>query len=304
VSEQETVLAGLVDAPDDGPANARADDNGNRTYTHPLTGEAWPSVTTILKVLGKDALPYWYAKVVAEHAMDTLPALLKASRTPGCGTIGDEACRACRDCATWGLRNRPNEVRDAAGDLGRAVHKAAEYYVLHGRLPDIVTDQMRPFIDGYLRWREHYQPTYEAAEATVINRKYGYAGTLDGIVRLGWCPPKHRDLVGLPLMMDIKTGRGVYREAAFQMGGYRAGEAVMLRDGTEIPLPATETTAIVLHLRPEHPDGYHVVPADAGPRALRQFLSALDIWTGEQGPGFLDRAMTNPRTKKTKEEVA
>lgn len=294
-----------------GPANSTTTDGGHRTYTHPITGEKFVSVTSALKVLGKEALVFWAAKVVAEQAMDYLPRLVKASRRRPCGDTGRDRCRECRQCAVIELKGHPVVARDEAGDLGKAVHKAVEHSELHGEWPAVVvirsedgdpreyrtdTGELAPFLDQYRRFRAAYKPTFEASEMTVISREYGYAGTLDGIMRLGWCPPKHRNLVGSPLTMDIKSGKGVYVEAALQLAAYRHAEAVMLPNGEELPLPPTNDTAVVLHLRP---DTYHVYPVDAGQATFGAFLSTLAVhrWQAGLGGDAIDRAMCNPREK-------
>src|SRR4051812_44930497 len=64
-----------------GPANSVTDQvTGSRVYIHPITGERFTSVTTILSIVAKDALPYWAAKVVQEKALDMVPALVQSLR--------------------------------------------------------------------------------------------------------------------------------------------------------------------------------------------------------------------------------
>jgi hypothetical protein len=69
---------------DAGPANSVTDEEtGARVYIHPITGERFDSVTTILDIVAKDGLPYWAAKVVQEKAVDMLPQLVAAMCLPG-----------------------------------------------------------------------------------------------------------------------------------------------------------------------------------------------------------------------------
>jgi hypothetical protein len=279
------------------PVNSQTNEKtGERWYVHPITGERFVSVTTALKVIAKEALIHWSGKVVAEEAMERLPILVKASRIRPCGETRNEErrCGVCRDCAIADLRGKPATIKNEAADLGRRVHAAAERYTLTGDL-DPADDDIAPFVAQYLAWRAQFKPTYEASEMTVINREYGYAGTLDGITRQAWLPPKHKDLIGLPMVGDIKSGKGVYSEAQLQMVAYKNAEAVLLPDGTEKPMPHTCDTAYVLHLRP---DFYQVHPVPVPDAAFGSFLSALSLyrwWADENGePKAIGRAMYKP----------
>ena len=59
------------------PALAQNVKGKDRHYQHPATGELVPSVTNILNVLNKPALPRWAAKVVAEQAVAMRESLTK-----------------------------------------------------------------------------------------------------------------------------------------------------------------------------------------------------------------------------------
>lgn len=278
------------------PANADTRDDGTRWYIHPITGERFLSVTTALKVIAKEALIFWAAKVVAEEAMDSLPTLLKAARIRPCEQTGDARCGRCRVCAITDLRGRPTAVRDAAADLGSTVHAAAERHELTGdwRTGVAETDALiEPFLTQYLAFRTQFRPTYEAAEMTVISRQYGYAGTLDAILSLGWCPPKYVDLMGKLCVLDIKTGKGVYDEFQLQLAAYKYADAVLLPDGTELPMPETEDTTLVLHLRPGM---YQIHPVPVSPGIHGAFLSAFALyrWQVEEGKDAIGRAMYKP----------
>jgi hypothetical protein len=126
---------------------------------------------------------------------------------------------------------------------------------------------------------------------------------LDGIVRLGWCPPKHADLVGQPLVLDLKSGKGVYDEFALQLAAYRNADTILLPDGTELPMPATSETALVLHLRP---DAYQVHPVPVTASTHGAFLSAFALyrWQADETNAAIGRAMYKPpitaRTPKPK----
>ncbi len=283
-----------------GPANSETNpETGSRYYIHPVTGERFVSVTTILQVVAKESLTYWAAKVTAEHALDNIPRLVKAARRAPCGMKGDDRCGICFDCVGLDLRRAPDRERDAAADRGTRIHHVAEQHVLTGEVIGHDAD-IAAQVKQYLRFREQFRPTYEASEMTVISRAHGYAGTLDAVLRLGTCPPKYRDLVDVPMVADVKSGKGCYREYALQLAAYRNGEAVLLPDGTEHPMPATSEIGALLHFRPED---YWVRPVNIGDRTFSAFLTVLDQWQWQQEDNPIMRAMYRP-SQKAEEDPA
>src|SRR3990172_181392 len=84
-------------------------------------------------------------------------------------------------------------------------------------------------------------------EASVFNRTERYAGTLDAIATIG----------GRTLVIDVKSGKGVYPETALQLAAYRWAEFVGVPDGSEQPMPPT-VGAAVLHLTDQGDSFQHV----------------------------------------------
>lgn len=262
-------------------------DTGERYYVLP-DGTRLISATTALKSVNKEAVVFWAAKVVAEEAMERLPMLVKAARRRPCEQVGQNRCGACRMCAVIDLKGRPAATRNEAANLGSEVHKVGEHYALTGEvLPH--SDEAKPFIRQFLAWHERFQPTYDASEMTVFDREHGWAGTLDAVLRLGWCPPKYKHLIGQPLVADYKSGKGVYAEAAMQLAAYRHAPSILLPDGTETDMLPT-VGGLVVHLRP---DAYQCHFVEAGPADFGGFLSALGMskWLNGRGKEAIERAM-------------
>lgn len=241
------------------PATAEDDRDGNRWYIHPTTGERFISVTTVLGNISKYGLTGWAARLAAEAAMDRLPWLNRASRADPCNaTSSDNPCGNCRDCVTYWLADRHNQVRDDAADLGRKLHDVAEHDALFGVHDDLaIDDGSRPVVEAFRTWRNRYQPVYEATEMTVISRKWGYAGTLDAILRFtegARLPKQLAHLVDRPLCLDYKTSKSVDITKGWQVVAYSKADAVLLPDGTELPMPAIDG-GMILHFR--RPDETH-----------------------------------------------
>lgn len=232
------------------PALAETNPDGDRWYVHPTTGERFISVTTVLNSISKFGLVDWAAGLTAQAAFDRLDWLNRAAAVDTCNARGDDACGNCRACVVTWLTNRHAEARDAAGDIGTKLHDAGEEHALFGPGATVDAD-VAPFFDGYLRWVEQWQPAFEATEMTVISRKWGYAGTLDWIARfaLANLPKQFRHLADLPVVGDTKSSKSVDLTKGWQVVAYAKADAVLLPDGTELPMPEVNG-GLILHIRP------------------------------------------------------
>jgi hypothetical protein len=228
------------------------------------------SVTTIINALDRPALLYWAAEQAAEAAIAvarSLPA-----------RVDEEGREAVVKWLRDARFRRPKGLRSAT-ELGTVVHDACELYALTGRAPE-VDDEVRPYLQQFDRWCQKFQPSYEAVEMTVFSPTYGYAGTLDAIMRIGSVDGRVR-VIG-----DYKSSRksyddkgnpsGPYSEVALQLGAYRGAElaAVWRPRRVEqmrrryyllspeerqlaVPMPEVEG-GVVIHITPEHCIAYPV----------------------------------------------
>jgi hypothetical protein len=223
------------------PPNSNTAASGSRVYTWPGDSPLieYPSVTTILNVLNKPALAGWAAREAAAYAVANLDDLVSiASRDT-------EAARELIQGAPWRKSRK-------AMKRGSDTHDAAERHAL-GLKPDMPDEEAAPYVDGLRRFLDEWQPEIEMSEAVVYSRRYRYAGQLDGI---GTFPGMGR------VLFDFKTGKAVYDEAVLQVCAYRNADFIGLPDGSEVPVPAVDTCAIVRIT----PGAYEVVPiATEGP---------------------------------------
>lgn len=230
-----------------GPRNAETTSKG-RVYR--WRDETFDSVTTIIGGgVPKPALTSWAARSVAEYVADNLASVTAVAKDD-------------RAAAIDLMRGSPWRERDAAAAKGSDVHAAAEAHVLgepQPEWPKLVAPSMRQF-ELFL---DAYQPTFEMTEASVYSRRYEMAGTLDAICVID----------GQRLLLDYKTGKGVYGEVAMQLAGYRYMDFVGMPNGDEIPMPEVDGCA-VLHLRPQ---SYKLIPVRAGELELRYLLYAQQI---------------------------
>jgi hypothetical protein len=256
------------------PALARKVENRGRTYVHPTTDEEWRSITNITGRKDKSGpLVGWACKhaglkheAILAEIVETLknedPEIAKKLLLKEFGT---KKARSDSARAVKGARFDDKVTEHfSAAVAGTLVHDAIEFRVEHGRFgfsygarKDIeragATEvQAMQEIDGwlqqYLAFEARFNPTWELLEATVVNRTLGYAGTMDGLMRL---PNGRRYLV------DFKTGNGVYSEYGMQVEALARAEFILDTQGNETPLQQVDALAI-LHIRPEFSELHEV----------------------------------------------
>jgi len=300
-----TVSAGATSAPATGRRRrtAKPDPTGSDRiprpsqgwYRDPVTGQKLRRVTTILEqgCAKGDALTFWAGNITAETAMDHLPQLVAASLDP--------TKRA--EMTTW-LKRAHIRKKDERSDIGSAVHTLIEAHVLGQPMPAELLDdpEMQPFLQHFFRFIDEWQIEFEASEMVVGSYEQGYAGTLDYLLR----SPLLAEIYGLPantvFMGDTKTGgeldvKGVYPESALQMAAYRNAPVAWLRDGSQVPMPPTYSTGVVLHLRPE---GYRLIPVFCGDDVFRAFLVIQQAaeWASGLSKKVISDALTVPTSAK------
>lgn len=264
------------------------------------------SVTTIIGVLDKPALLYWAAEQTALAAVAVRRTLAERVEEEG-----EEAIvKWLRDA-----RFRRPKDQLSATDLGTAVHAGLEYVGINGRYPErdehdnvimngegtrLATENGRlvkgaevwPFFEQFDRFCQRFQPTWEAAEVTVYDSRYSYAGTLDAVISID----------GVRFITDFKTSAkshdsrgketGPYPEqVALQLAAYRYAEMAatwrprrylqrsrryyLLGDeerSAAVPVPEVDT-GLVVHITPEHCRGY---PIRVDEEVHRSFLYVLE----------------------------
>lgn len=256
------------------PTLAKTAASGTRLYRHPVTGTEVPSVTTILGVLDKPALPRWAALEVATYAIENREAW--------------QALPA-RDALEL-LKKAPWAKSKSAADAGTDAHTYCEQLLL-GHAPDAPVDStFAPLYgDALKNVRElvkHVKPTVIAVEATAWSHTHGYAGTFDGL----------HVIDGKLTLVDLKTSKDVYPDYALQLAAYRYATHIVLPDGTEIPMPAIDRCQ-VWHAPKQ--GTWSVVDVRAGVDEFAAFTAALDIWRWktDHAPVVIDKP--KKRTKTT-----
>lgn len=174
-----------------------------RDHQYSFNDVVYPGVTGLIGVVDKsDALMGWAARGTAEAAIrlvDKLPELIETSGAEGVVKL---------------LTARSGFQRDEAAKIGTQIHSMAEMIARGESLP-FQPDGIRERVLRYADWWTGSGWSIRLAEAYLVNETLGYGGTLDLLAR---------DEKGLTVLLDVKSGRGVYAISRLQMVAYGDAE--------------------------------------------------------------------------------
>lgn len=214
-----------------------------------LDGKPVPSVTTILGVLDKPAIPKWAAAQVAEYVADN-PDGVDLLRAMGRGPLVDA------------LKAIPWQKRDAAATRGTTLHDYAER-LLGGEEVE-VADDLVPVVEQALTFMEDWHIRPVLTEAPCGSRAHRWAGTLDLIAEYRHPETGHEGVA----IFDWKSGKALYAEYVWQLNAYAHAEFHGLR-GEEHTIPRCDGAYGVQI----GPDGYVVAPFAFGPHIYEEFVT-------------------------------
>jgi hypothetical protein len=189
-------------------------------------GRVFPSVTTIISGgTPKPALTPWAAKMTAQWCADNLEEFTRL-------------CEQDKNDAVQIAKQAPWKASNKAAVRGSHLHSAAEAHAKGEELPK-VPKEAEGMVRSFLRFVDEYEPTPILTEVKVYNLKYDYAGTLDAIVEID----------GQNILLDYKTGKGIWPEVGLQLAAYRFAEFYLDDDGKKHDLPRIDGVGVV-HIRP------------------------------------------------------
>jgi len=96
-----------------------------------------------------------------------------------------------------------------ARDRGSAVHRAIQLYEADDLDESTIDEHVRPFFNGYLKFRAEYNWQPERSELHVWSKRHQYAGTLDSQGKSN----------GVKTILDYKTGQ-LTKPVGIQLTGY------------------------------------------------------------------------------------
>jgi hypothetical protein len=244
--------------------------------------EKYPSVTSILSVIGKPALINWAAKVEREMVLDVsadlyLDAPLEKMSKPAWITTMQTRLGKAKASA--------KELAKAA-EIGSQAHSLIEWTLLSelvtapGPEPKISAKAGYAFA-AWLRWRESVNLKPLLVEQVVWSKTHRYAGTLDLLAEVN----------GILTVVDWKTGKAIYPEAFLQNAAYRHAIREMghgdPKAGMIVRLPKLEGD-------PE----FQASEAGEEESNLKIFLHAKKVWEWQQ---VFEEAYWEKRDEKQRE---
>lgn len=224
-----------------------------------------PGVTTIIGAgLPKPALVDWAARTTAEYAGDHWDELTDMTVSERIRTLTG---------ARW-------ETSRAAMGRGTDIHHHAEQLATTGTTG--VPEALLGPVTAYANWLRDFDVHTVAAELVVVNRTHGYAGTLDLIA----------DIAGQRWLLDAKTGKGVFPDAALQIAAYRYAEKCLeFNEDGERDMIQVDRTGVI-HIGP---DTCRLIPVEVGPEQYRMFryIQQVARWP-ELSEGLIGEALAPP----------
>lgn len=257
---------------------------GSRFYTW-RGDETFYSVTSLIdKGLPKPALPRWAAREVATIAAQGLDYLTAMHERDGEQGVIDY------------LKGAPWRKSNRAADRGTTVHEFLEE-LANGNVERAT--ELAKDMDDVESSKAQQAAAFLAdvdfevthVEAVLFSRTHQYAGTADllGVMHdervlpsLGFSEP-----VGM--VLDLKTGKGIYESTAMQLAAYARADFIASGDGEELPMPDIQAGAAI-HAKQR---GWSLVPCDIGDGTFEAFLHTGKVatWADEVGRKAVGRAI-------------
>lgn len=233
-----------------------------------------PSVTNIIGMLDKRFLPPYFAKLVAEYAIENLESLAAQVKRFG------------PQVAVGMLKAIPNAPNPAAA-VGDEVHDAIDAFCKGAEdYPVFSTSTAAAMYAQWLHFVSVAKPEIIRSEFTCWSYKHGFAGTGDLLWRL-W---------GGLWLVDTKTGSQVHPEVGMQTVALSKCDVILDAQGNEHPMPKADVLG-VMHVRPR---SVKLHKLERSEESFKAFLGLKDAFDWRRNDA--DFVIQAPyRTEKPKE---
>lgn len=236
---------------------------GSRFYVDPERPLVTvPGVTSIISKGPKEFLPYWYAKMAAEYAVDNFDYLVPMIERD-------------RESAINSIKGAATRYTNSRADVGSKAHDLFERMIRGESLRRVEPD-LEPYRRCFAEFLDAVQPRLISAEDVVWSDTHGYAGSNDAILSVSMDEDNHIVPSGEPvtLMVDWKTSKDLHSEVALQLSAYANADRLVSADGKSRPMPEIQAGA-ALHITPE---GWEFVPVAIGSEVFEVFLALRRVF--------------------------
>jgi hypothetical protein len=257
----------------------------SRRYVTPA-GEL-DSVTSILNVLAKPALVAWSANLERDYVVNIAADVWDEARDTGQTTL-PRAFYLSTLLQRLGPKKAHQLALATAADIGSQTHARIEWHLRRelgrpvGPEPKVEDAALWAFM-AYEDWRQAVSLKPRAVEQVVWSATHRYAGTLDCFADA--LLPDHG---ACTLVVDWKSGKGIYDEALLQSVAYvralcELGLATPPVYGCIVRVPKIETDP-AFEVR--------VIPPAEQAELFAAFLSIKDVWDWTQRQAARRRELT------------
>lgn len=239
----------------------RKDVHGHRFY--PVDDRQLPSVTEILRCIGKPALIQWAAKEERNLVIEVATDLYEDAH--GTPKMSRPTYVATLDARIGKLRAN-QRLLQKAGEIGAQVHALIEWNLRRllgqkvGPEPRVEDKAQWAFM-AWEDWAKKVALKPLLIEQTVFSLLHGYAGTMDLLAMV-------EDVLTL---VDFKSGKAIYAESFLQNVAYQVALAEMGHG------PA-EAGCIVRLPKNESDPAFEVQAAPAVSELFPTFLAVKQVW--------------------------
>jgi len=228
----------------------------------------YPRVSTFLGNLDKRFLIAWASKMCANKVGEFLDSkiVLPEMKCIFDAHLKDEMLELAK--------KEHIRVMNEAGEYGTLVHNAIETWLKGGDLNNIAKTKeekelIKEPLESFKKWWIDGEYELVASELAVVSKEYKFGGRIDIVAR-----KKHELIV-----VDIKTGSGVYKSAKAQCGGYS-----IALDEMRLEVGKNVDRAIICHIPKKNPKlKAIVVEGEEFEQAKNVFINLVDLYYNLKG---------------------
>lgn len=239
----------------------RQDKRGTRVYQVDGYEESFPSVTTVLNVIGKHYLVPWAKNLALANAKATLESRMQANQF---GEMSVTVFDTDLDTIIEEAKAKPDKVREDAAQFGTAAHHAIHEWCTHGIRP--TGAGVPQVLDSFIAWQRQANITIDTTEQMLWHPAWHYGGSVDAVASRG----------DKRIVVDFKTGGDIYPEAAMQISAYAMAFEALTGE------PVDEGWAVwVPRAQPEDGDVlFKAWRIKDMTNSFAMFTAALTLWRG------------------------